>query len=477
MKATPHRSICSTTSHAKRGVPAGKEKEKGDMAAVKDARQRVGTAAARPAEPLLASSLIDVEVLDAVFEQLNIEAASAVPSSKPEILQTGVKSLDDALDTVLQGGRVVALTSETSSERDDLAKTLLIDCLVRQRESLVAVIDTTGNFDVVGLYTRILKRLEKEAGDVHSREGAIGAHEATRREDVAAKVLDRVKIMRVFDFVGVKEAVDELRDGLEGRVVEGESTEKVITHVHSMEEEKPAPKKREEVADSEDEDEELEVSDEEMLFDVEAPPTDQTQVLASKQEPPLRIDAQAKQHTTQDPQALPKLKLILIDNLAHVLTPLLKKDTLSGNSLATTFLTTLLHLTHAHALHTILLNPSSTPRTRSPTRQPPSTTTPLQQPTPAPQQSYAPQPPPPPSIFSSNATVPALMGLLGRYADAHVLVSRMPRRKMDAKVFYAETGGRERGKRRGVEMVGVLEVIADRWGSRVGAWGVFGEKT
>ena len=46
---------------------------------------------------------------------------------------------------------------------------------------------------------------------------------------------------------------------------------------------------------------------------------------------------------------------------------------------------------------------------------------------------------------------------------------------MDAKVYYVESRGRERGKRRGVEMVGVLEVIADRWGERVGAWGTFGE--
>lgn len=48
---------------------------------------------------------------------------------------------------------------------------------------------------------------------------------------------------------------------------------------------------------------------------------------------------------------------------------------------------------------------------------------------------------------------------------------------MDAKVAYAEHGG-EMGRARvrggkGPEMVGVVEVLADRWGARVGAWGVF----
>jgi hypothetical protein len=49
----------------------------------------------------------------------------------------------------------------------------------------------------------------------------------------------------------------------------------------------------------------------------------------------------------------------------------------------------------------------------------------------------------------------------------------MPRKKMDARVYYADTEGRERGKRRGVEMVGVIEIVADRWGDRVGAWEAF----
>ncbi|KAJ4993754.1 hypothetical protein SVAN01_00808 [Stagonosporopsis vannaccii] len=448
------------------------------MAAVHTPHQHAGTTSARPAEPLLASSLIDALSLDAVFQSLSVSTVSASPCSTPQILKTGIKSLDDALGSILQPGRVVALSSETSSQRDDLAKTLLIDRLIQKPEGLAAVIDTTGNFDVVELYTQTLMRLRKENLKLEGMGDDLGGDEAKKSEDVAAKMLDRVKIMRVFDFVGVKEAVDELREGLEGRAIEEGSVENVTMPEDVVEEElERAPKKRLEVADSEDEEESLVVSDDEMLFDTKPPPADQDPSPASKQEAALPTNVHPAELKPSTSHSNSKLNLILIDNLAHVITPLLKKDTLSGTTLATTFLTTLSHLTRTHALHTLLLNPSTTPRTASPTRQPPSHNPPHQQTAPAAQQSYTLQLPPPPSIFSSNATVPALLGLLGRYADAHVLVTQMPRRKMDARVFYAEVGGRERAKRRGVEMVGVLEVVADRWGTRMGAWGVFGEKT
>ncbi len=49
----------------------------------------------------------------------------------------------------------------------------------------------------------------------------------------------------------------------------------------------------------------------------------------------------------------------------------------------------------------------------------------------------------------------------------------MPKTKRDAAVVYGEGGGKEvRGKR--VEIVNVLEVLADRFGDRVGRWGGFG---
>lgn len=423
--------------------------------------------AVRPAEPHLASSLLDSAALSSCLDLLSLPQPDDIAPSTPEVLYTRYKSLDDALGPLLYSGRLVALSSETSSLRDELARTLLVDCLVSCEENTVAVVDTTGNFDVIGLYAQILGRLESAAS-----ESVVNEMGQQEKEYVAAGMLERVKIMRVFDFVGMREAVAELRAGLEGRGKDGGTLkdDAAVEAIVAMSEQAPPLQERTEVADSEDEDEDEDVdaSGDEMLFDAELSTKDPELLPAVTDSPILPSDQ-------QDSPRL-RLKLVLIDNLAHVLNPLLKRDTVSANTLATTFLTTLSNLTRSYSLHTILLNPCTTPRPASPTHQTPTHTAQQQHSIPAPQQTYTPQPPPPPSIFSSNTAVPALMGLLGRYADAHVLLTMMPRRKMDARVYYADTGGRERGKRRGVEMMGVVEVIADRWGGRVGAWGMFAEK-
>ena len=435
------------------------------MTSVRDPHQHVSRISVRPAEPILASSLVDPSALDVCFDGLNHSTLLEASSNTPEVLRTGSGSLDDALGKTFQRGRVVAFSSETSSPRDDLTKTLLVDCLTKDSESEIAVIDTTGNFDVMGLYTRILRQLEKEP-DIFVRQVENVSVEQ-EKERVAAGILDRVKIMRVFDFVGMREAVGELRDELEGQ---SRSNDEVMKTVNAdRKTDPPLPRKRTEVADSEDEDEELEKSDDEMLFDTETSTADP----APLPEPATSASPQAEQHHPPTPPTQSNIKIILVDNLAHVLNPVLKKDAVSANTLATTFLTALSNLTHSHSLHTILLNPCTAPRAVSPSRQAATHSAPQQQGISAPQQSYTPQPPPPPSIFSSNAAVPALMNLLSRFTDTHVLLTMMPRRKMDARVYYADTGGRERGKRRGVEMVDVAEIVADRWGDRVGAWEAF----
>ncbi|OSS51023.1 hypothetical protein B5807_04232 [Epicoccum nigrum] len=437
------------------------------MASVYDPHHHVSSISARPAEPTLASSLIDSSTLDVSFDGLNRSSLLETSSHSSEVLRTGSGSLDDALGKTFQHGRVVAFSSETSSPRDDLTETLLVDCLTKDPQSEIAIIDTTGNFDVMGLYTRILRRLEKEPNLLPVAEQVENAGREEEKERVAAGILDRVRIMRVFDFVGMREAVGELRDGLEGR---SKSNDEVIATVNADQKiDSPLPRKRTEVADSEDEDEELEKSDDEMLFDTETSTADPAPVPEPATSPPT----QAKQHHSPIPPIQSRIKAILVDNLAHVLNPVLKKDAVSANTLATTFLTALSDLTHSHSLHTILLNPCTAPRAVSPSRQAVIHSAPQQQGMSVSQQSYTPQPPPPPSIFSSNAAVPALMNLLGRFTDTHVLLMMMPRKKMDARVYYADTEGRERGKRRGVEMVGVIEIVADRWGDRVGAWEAF----
>tara|TARA_R110002003_G_scaffold27_6_gene1391 strand:+ start:18179 stop:19096 length:918 start_codon:yes stop_codon:yes gene_type:complete len=286
-------------------------------------------------------------------------------------------------------------------------------------------------------------------------------------EDVAANILDHVKMMQVFDFVGVKEAIGEIRDDLEGRKApkskkeDGRPETKTnATPPPPEPEEEPQPvQKRTVVQDSEDE-----ADDEEMLFDTSTPPRPAPESNLAVPDPHT-----PQQPDLQGPQSPNNPSLILIDNLTQVLTPLLKKDYIHANALTSPFLHTLSHLTRTHNLHTILLNPATPPRPTSPSR-----------PT-APQEHRKPDPPPPPSIFASNSLVPSLVAVMGRYVDTGILVGNLPRRKMDARIYYRELEARGAGagsgvtKLRGVEMVGVVEVLWDRWEGRVGAWGVFGE--
>lgn len=407
-----------------------------------------------PAEPILASTLLPPSTLDSI---LDTPALTAPPISNT--LALNIPSLDTALGSAFQPASLVALSAEAPESLTPIAQTLLVDAVLRYPGHSAAVVDTTGHFDVVRLFRGVLTRLEG------CEKGVQGSAEV---RDRAAGMLERVRILRVFDFVGVREAIEELREGLEG-MAGGDVRGTATAGGDGVEEVPLLQVRRTEVADSEDEEEDLETEDEEMLFDSPAQGADPVRHPSS--DPTANagttILAGSSEQATDNSAPQPPLKTILIDNLAHVLTPLLKQDIISANTLATTFLTTLSNLTRTHALHTILLNPCTTPRAPSPSRRPADNAPPGLQ------QGHAPQPPPPPSIFSSNVAVPALLGLISRYADAHVLVSTLPRRKLDARVYYADSGARDRAKRRGVETAVVAEVIANRRGGRVGAWAAF----
>ncbi|THV66290.1 hypothetical protein D6D28_08473, partial [Aureobasidium pullulans] len=84
---------------------------------------------------------------------------------------------------------------------------LLITHLLASTSHTATLIDATGNLDVLKLYRSIITRLSNSNHD----------HEANVK--LATSTLDRVKIMRVFDFEGVVEGLNELIDDLEGRNV------------------------------------------------------------------------------------------------------------------------------------------------------------------------------------------------------------------------------------------------------------------
>lgn len=355
---------------------------------------------------------------------------------------------------------------------------MLVKSLLEYPDCTAAVVDTTGNFDVLRLYALVVSQLQRSLDALNSARTSTRSDANATVEDVAAKVLDHVKIMRVFDFVGVREAIGEIRDDLEGRKIASRQTEekrdqparkerpptpKAPTPEPLTPEPQPVPK-RTVVADSEDEDD-----DEEMLFDTPRP----APIPAPIVEPPIPSqppEAVNTQHDElPDPPEYTNPKFILIDNLAQVLNPLLKKDYILANDLASTFLQSLNHLTRTHKLYTILANPATHPRAKSPSRPG------LGDQAVPPLEHTKQIPIPPPSVFASSTVVPMLGSILPRYTDMGLLVTHMPRKKMDAKAFYKDgaEAGRSVEKMRGVEMVGVLEVVSDRYEGRVGAWGVF----
>jgi hypothetical protein len=82
---------------------------------------------------------------------------------------------------------------------------ILITHLLTSTSHTATLIDASGNFDVLSLYRSLLSRLSTTN---------------TNHEDnvkTATGILDRVNIMRVFDFEGVVEGLNELIDGLEGK--------------------------------------------------------------------------------------------------------------------------------------------------------------------------------------------------------------------------------------------------------------------
>lgn len=192
---------------------------------------------------------------------------------------------------------------------------MLIDMLFEYPDGSAVVVDSSGNFDVLGVYTGILERLKRD-----------GTEKGEAVEDVAAKMLDHVRIMRIFDFVGVREAIGEIRDELEARKITTPVKRRISTPKRPTPEPfTPKQEKRTVVADSEDEDEE-----EEMLFD--SADTSNNEVPAIRPIP-SNPPAPAKTPPPQPDPPSGKIKLILLDNLTQVLMALLKKDSIQGKYL------------------------------------------------------------------------------------------------------------------------------------------------
>lgn len=77
---------------------------------------------ARPAEPLLAAQLLGDEELDELLEDACSIGEKRKRRNKEKLLDTGVKSLDRALDGGLEVGKVVSISCEAGAGGSEVSE-------------------------------------------------------------------------------------------------------------------------------------------------------------------------------------------------------------------------------------------------------------------------------------------------------------------------------------------------------------------
>ncbi|KAI9796952.1 MAG: hypothetical protein M1833_005898 [Piccolia ochrophora] len=233
----------------------------------------------------------------------------------PPPIPTTCKAIDtDALPGGFERGIITALSGGAGTGKTLIALHALTTLLLTDPRAEAAVVDTTGSFDVGRLRGVVMARVMVGAGG----DGNAG-HSGEERERIVGNVLDRVKIMRVWDMVGLMEAVGEVREGLERRG-SGKGRSEVVAG-----------------SQGEDEDEEMVEEEEEAV------------------------------------ETLPeRVGVIVIDTITNVVAPVMSKSQVQGHALLITFARSLSLLTAHHSLLTLLINNvvSTTPRRQNPPHAP-----------------------------------------------------------------------------------------------------------
>lgn len=327
-------------------------------------------------EPVLASSLWD-------------HKAKTEDATKQK-LATKCKAIDSAMNGGLDFGIIACISADADSGARDVTQALLVSHLSSSNEADATVIDTGQAVDVRRLYQALIAEN--------------GSDDDKKAKAKAKAALDRVKIVKPFDFEGMMEGVSELRDVLEGRII----TEAA-----------PRPP-RGTVADSqEDEDEMLDA------------PT-----------PPAKPAASTTAKCVKQPGRESRTHFLLIDNLTHLAAPLLKTNHASAQALITSFTRSLRHLATTHNICTLILN--NTVPTQGPNYKEES-----------------------PSAFASCAVRPALGKTWAYQVGVHLLLHRMPKADKDARVVYGGEGaGLEREMVSVLEVIqDRLSGRVGRWGA------------
>lgn len=235
------------------------------------------------AEPLLASNIWNAQNL--------ADSSDDERPAKRLKISSGATAIDTALEGGFDVGSVTCITSEPDHGASDFVHGLLVAHLLSAPNASATVIDSSLSFDL----RRLFRAIEASSED----------------RNAAIKVLDRLKIMKVFDYVGLAEALSELRDTLEVRMASPATK---------------APKAT--IPDSQDEDDEV----------LESPS-------------PIQDSPETDTHAPN---------LLIIDSISHVVAPLIKNNYAQGQALLSAIMRSLGHLTRAQSLCTVVLSTALT---------------------------------------------------------------------------------------------------------------------
>ena len=234
--------------------------------------------------------------------------------------------------------------------------------------------------------------------------------------DKATSMLDRVKVMRVFDFAGVVEAISEVKELMEKTAQRFEKPP--VVEIES---------RRDEIGDSE---EELDEQDEKL------------------QAEPWREGVDLGDTQGNDSRS-GSIGMIILDTVTNVVSAMMAKSQVQGQALLASFMRSLHHLTSRHHICTILTNAAVN---RSPSSH----------------SDYQHGPREDVSIFSSTRGKPALGKTFPFLIDASIFLSTVPKTSSDAIIAFGD-GGETASYQKAL----ILEVLKDRCGTREGRWAAF----
>ncbi|KAL9098238.1 MAG: hypothetical protein Q9163_006069 [Psora crenata] len=270
----------------------------------------------------------------------------------------------------------------------------------------VVFIDTAGSCSPIRLRDVLVSRLNP-----HPPEKTAGAGRLGDGEDIkeANSVLDRVKVMRVFDLAGIAEAVSEVAD-----IIERDAP--VVNIGPGGRPIRSGPRQ---ISDSEDELAEAEDSE---------------------------IEPQVLDKTRTAP---PYACMVIIDAITNVVSSAVAKNQLQGQALLASLMRTLQQLTCRHHICTIIVNGAvGMQASRHP--------------------EYQRRPNDCVSIFASTLAKPALGKTFSYHVDTSVFLSIVPKTKQDATSAYGGLLGPQDWRR-----AVVLEVLKDKTGAGEGRWAAF----